>query len=251
MSSDRSPSNGQSVSDEDRRSISPAGRRAFGCVTWVYMGILAFLLANFLISLPFRFVGNPDIYGYVPARLAFLGLALILPGMALAAVLGFRTYRAEKARAKRVGAGIGALIGWAGFFTLVWFSAAFGFDQRDQAFNVVVFPNFGDSYAFYVFPQLIVLATIIVVFSLYSKRANFEIRRRTALAGTAPAMLAGFLVIVTSFDTLGIAGALISTVSAAFGGYVSGMGYARAGGDDRIPPGATIKKPREPRGRPR
>ncbi len=211
------------------------------------MGILAFLLANFLISLPFRFVGNPDIYGYVPARLAFLGLALILPGMALAAVLGFRTYRAEKARAKRVGAGIGALIGWAGFFTLVWFSAAFGFDQRDQAFNVVVFPNFGDSYAFYVFPQLIVLATIIVVFSLYSKRANFEIRRRTALAGTAPAMLAGFLVIVTSFDTLGIAGALISTVSAAFGGYVSGMGYARAGGDDRIPPGATIKKPREPR----
>ena len=210
------------------------------------MGILAFLLANFLISLPFRYVGNEDIFGYVPARLAFLGLALILPGMALAAVLGLRTYRAEKRRAVRVGAGIGALIGWTGFFSLAWFAAAFGFDRRDLAFRVEIFPGLGDSYAFYLFPQLIVLATIIVMFSLYSRQANFEIRRRAALAGTALALLAGFLVIITSFDGLGVAGVLISTVSAAFGGYVSGMGYARAGGDDRIPPGATIRR-REPR----
>lgn len=210
------------------------------------MGILAFLLANFLISLPFRYVGNEDIYGYVPARLAFLGLVLILPGMALAAVLGLRTYRAEKRRAVRVGAGIGALIGWTGFFALAWFAAALGFDERDLAFRVVIFPGLRESYAFYLFPQLVVLATVIVMFSLYSRRANFELRRRTALAGTALALLAGFLVISTSFDGLGVAGVLISTVSAAFGGYVSGMGYARAGGDDMIPPGATIRR-REPR----
>lgn len=246
MSSDRGQSAGRNGAAEDQRSISPAGRRAFGCVTWVYMGILAFLLANFLISLPFRYVGNEDIFGYVPARLAFLGLILILPGMVLGAVLGHRTYRAEKRRAVRVGAGIGALIGWTGFFALAWFAAAFGFDERDLAFRVVIFPGFGDSYAFYLFPQLAILATAIVMFSLYSKRANFELRRRTALAGTALVMLAGFLVISTSFDPLGVAGALISTVSAAFGGYVSGMGYARAGGDDRIPPGATIRR-REPR----
>jgi len=210
------------------------------------MGILAFLLANFLISLPFRYVGNEDIYGYVPARLAFLGLVLILPGMALAAILGFRTYRAEKRRAVRVGAGIGALIGWTGFFALAWFAAALGFDERDLAFRVVIFPDLRESYAFYLFPQLAVLATIIVMFSLYSRQADFELRRRTALAGTALALLAGFLVIITSFDGLGVAGVLISTISAAFGGYVSGMGYARAGGDDRIPPGATIRR-REPR----
>lgn len=210
------------------------------------MGILAFLLANFLLSLPFRYVGDGGIYGYVPARLAFLGLVLILPGMALAAVLGRRTYRAEKRRAKRVGAGMGALVGWMGFFSLTWFAAAFGFDSRDQAFRVVPFPEFGDSYAFYVFPQLAILATIIVMFSLYSRRADFELRRRTALAGSALAMLAGLLVIVASFDSLGVAGVLISTLSGAFGGYVSGMGYARAGGDDMIPPGATIRR-REPR----
>ena len=245
MSSDRGQANGRGDTADDGRSIGPAGRRAFGCVTWVYMGILAFLLANFLISLPFRYVGNEDIFGYVPARLAFLGLVLILPGMALAAVLGLRTYRAEKRRAVRVGAGIGALIGWSGFFALAWFAAAFGFDGRDLAFRVVIFPGLGDSYAFYLFPQLIVLATVIVMFALYSRRADFELRRRAALAGTALAMLAGFLVISTSFDGLGVAGVLISTVSAAFGGYVSGMGYARAGGDDRIPPGATIRR-REP-----
>ena len=250
MSSDRSQSNGRSVPDDDQRSISPASRRAFGCVTWVYMGILAFLLANFLLSLPFRYVGNEDIFGYVPARLAFLGLVLILPGMALAAVLGLRTYRAEKRRAKLVGASIGALIGWTGFFALTWFAAAFGFDRRDLAFRVVPFPQFGDSFAFYVFPQLVVLATVIVMFSLYSRKADFELRRRTALAGAALAMLAGFLVILTSFDSLGVAGAVISTLSGAFGGYTSGMGYARAGGDDMIPPGATIRR-REPRNKPR
>jgi len=33
---------------------------------------------------------------------------------------------------------------------------------------------------------------------------------------------------------------MVSAVSAAVGGYVSGAGYARAGGDDMIPPGAEI-----------
>ena len=55
-------------------------------------------------------------------------------------------------------------------------------------------------------------------------------------------MLAGLGVVVTDFDALGIAGALISTLSGAIGGYVSGAGYARAGGDDMIPPGAEIQR---------
>nr|MBA3616675.1 hypothetical protein [Rubrobacteraceae bacterium] len=51
-------------------------------------------------------------------------------------------------------------------------------------------------------------------------------------------------------DPLGVLGALISTLSGAIGGYVGGSGYARAGGDDMIPPGAEIRR-REPRSKPR
>jgi hypothetical protein len=52
--------------------------------------------------------------------------------------------------------------------------------------------------------------------------------------------------VVTDFDPLGVLGALISTLSGAIGGYVSGSGYARAGGDDMLPPGAEIQR-RKPR----
>lgn len=203
------------------------------------MGMLVFLAVNFLASLPFRYVGDGRIYGYVPPRLAFMGLALLLPGMVLAAVLGARTYRVGRRRGTRVGAGVGALIGWTGFFSLAWIANALGFSSRDQAFQVVVFPGLRDSAAYYVFPQLAVLAALIVMFSLYSREAGMELRQRTALAGTALALIAGFLVIFTSFDELGVAGVLISTFSGAIAGYVSGAGYARAGGEEMIPPGAT------------
>jgi hypothetical protein len=63
-------------------------------------------------------------------------------------------------------------------------------------------------------------------------------------------VLAGLGVVVKDFDPLGGLGALISTLSGAIGGYVSGAGYARAGGDDMIPPGSEIRR-REPRRKPR
>src|SRR3954470_16439132 len=84
------------------------------------MGMLMFLLANFLLVLPSRYLGSGALFGYLPPRLAFLGTLLILPGMALAAVLGARTFRTPRKRGTRVGAGVGALIGYSGFFGLEW-----------------------------------------------------------------------------------------------------------------------------------
>jgi hypothetical protein len=55
------------------------------------MGMLVFLLANFLLVLPSRFLGSGALFGYLAPWLAFLGMALILPGMALAAVVGAGT----------------------------------------------------------------------------------------------------------------------------------------------------------------
>jgi hypothetical protein len=208
----------------------------------MYMGMLVFLAANFLLVLPSRYLGGGELYGFLPPRLAFLGTSLILPGMMLAALLGVRTFRTPRRRGTRVGAGVGALIGYSGFFALEWLAIALGLNRRDQAFRSVVFPDLGGSLAFYAFVPLTVLATGLVIFALYSNGANFERRRRLVLAGAALAVLAGLGVVATDPDPLGIAGAMISTAAGATGGYVSGSGYARAGGDDMIPPGSQIQR---------
>ena len=246
-----SDSRNGSSEPEGRTGLRPQYRRAFGCVTWVYMGMLVFLLANFLLVLPSRYLGSGALFGYLPPRLAFLGMALILPGMALAAVLGARTFRTPRKRATRVGAGVGALIGYSGFFALEWLATAFGFAQRDQAFRIVLFPDFGGTIAFYAFVPLTLAAMGLVIYALYTKNADFERRRRLATVGAALAVVAGLAVVATDFDLLGVLGVIISTVSAAVGGYVSGAGYARAGGDDMIPPGAEIQPRSERRRKPR
>jgi hypothetical protein len=214
------------------------------------MGMLVFLAANFLLVLPSRYIGSGELYGFVPPRLAFLGTLLILPGMVLAALLGARTFRTPRRLGTRVGAGVGALIGYSGFFGLEWLAIAFGLERRDQAFRTVVFPDLGGSLAYYAFVPLTLLATGLVFFALYSKGADFERRRNLVLAGAALAVLAGLGVAVTDPDPLGVLGALVSTLSGAIGGYVSGAGYARAGGDDMIPPGSQIQR-RELRRKPR
>jgi hypothetical protein len=245
-----SDSRNGSSAPEERTGLRPKYRRAFGCVTWVYMGMLVFLLVNFLLVLPSRYLGSGALFGYLPPRLAFLGTALILPGMALAAVLGARTFRTPRKRGTRVGAGVGALIGYSGFFGLEWLAIAFGLDERDQAFRIVLFSDLGGTFAYYAFVPLTLVATGLVIYALYSKNADFERRRNLATVGAVLAVVAGFGVVATDFDSLGVLGAMVSTVSAAVGGYVSGAGYARAGGDDMIPPGAEIQ-PRGPRRKPR
>src|SRR5919199_5119788 len=97
--------------DQNQGAVRPESRRAFGCVTWVNMSMLVFLAAAFLLPLPFRYVGNGEIFSEVQLRLALLGLILIVPGMALGAVLGARTYRVERRLGMRAGAGTGAVAG--------------------------------------------------------------------------------------------------------------------------------------------
>jgi hypothetical protein len=60
----------------------------------------------------------------------------------------------------------------------------------------------------------------------------------------------GGIVLAFSGETLVVIGAVISAVAGAAAGWTGGIGYARAGGDDMIPPGATIKR-RELRRKPR
>jgi hypothetical protein len=50
---------------------------------------------------------------------------------------------------------------------------------------------------------------------------------------------------VADFELLAVVGALVSTAAAALAGWVAGVGYSRAGGDDMIPPGAVRRPPLE------
>lgn len=226
---------------DEGQGIQPRYRRAFGCVTWLYMGILAFLAGNFLISLPFRYMGEGAVYVQAQARLAFLGLVLILPGMAMAAYLGARTYRAGRRMALRSGAAVGALIGWTGFFALAWLSEALGLDRRDQVFREPVFAEMGDSPAFFVFPFLALLAAGMTLYALYA-RAALSGRRAALLGALVLAGAGGLGLTVADPDPVGIAGAVIALVSGAFGGWVGGFGYARAGGEEMLPPGAVSRQ---------
>jgi hypothetical protein len=207
--------------------LQPRYRRAFGCVTWVNMAILIFLLAAFLLPLPFRYVGSGDIFSEIQIRLALLGLVLILPGMALGAVLGARTYRVERRLGTRAGAGIGATAGLASY--LLFFALIEGL---------------------YLLAMPFVVSAALLLYALFATGQRFERRWWIVLFAAALSTLSGVVALVLDFDLLGLLGALFCMAAAAAGGYVGGMGYARAGGDDMIPPGATIR-PKEPRRKPR
>ena len=230
--------------------LHPRYRRAFGCVTWVYMGILAFLAAATLLALPIRYVGDGAGFGQVLSRLSFYGLVLILPAMVLAFFLGARTYRVERGYGMNVGAGIGALIGWSCFFVLSWAAIAYGLEGRDQLFRPVLFAGLEGSLVIYVFPLLLLVSTALVLYALYATTADYARRRNAVLLSGALALVAGVLVLATDPDPVGLAGVLVSTLSGAVGGWVSGFGYARAGGNEMIPPGSTIR-PKQPRRRTR
>ena len=75
------------------------------------MAVLVFLAAAFLLPLPFRYVGRGEIFSEIQLRLALLGLVLIVPGMALGAFLGARTYRGEACLRTPPGAAFGAAAG--------------------------------------------------------------------------------------------------------------------------------------------
>ena len=187
------------------------------------MAMLVFLAAAFLLPLPFRYIGNgEEIFSEILGRLALLGLILIVPGMALGAVLGARTYRVERRTGTRAGAGIGAVAGLTGY--------------------LLFFVLFEDM------PLLLaplVLSAGLLLYALFAIGQNLKRRWRMVLLAAVLSVLSGAVALLLNFDLLGLLGALFSTVAATVGGYVGGMGYARAGGDAMLPPGAARKEPRQ------
>jgi hypothetical protein len=184
------------------------------------MSMLVFLAAAFLLPLPFRYVGNGEIFSEIQLRLALLGLILIVPGMALGAVLGARTYRVERRLGTRAGAGIGAVAGLTSY--LLFFALVEGM----PLLLALLVPSAG-----------------LLLYVLFATDQDLKRRRRMVLLAAGLSALSGALLL--NFDLLGLLGAVFCMVAAAVGGFVGGMGYARAGGDAMIPPGTGRKEPRQ------
>lgn len=228
MASRRSPE-GNGSSGEARQGIRPRYRRAFGCVTWIYMATLAFLAVASLLLMPVWFLGGWNVFSILEGY-AFFATLLFLPAIVSGAILGARTYRSENRVATRNGAAVGTIIGWLGYASVVWLEV-----NRD-----------GGALLYAFFP-LAAISSVLILYALFS--GDRERGRKGVLAAAALAAVAGVLVLAYSGEALIIIGAVISAVAGAAAGWTGGIGYARAGGDDMIPPGATIKRrePREPR----
>ncbi|CAA9408003.1 MAG: hypothetical protein AVDCRST_MAG78-214 [uncultured Rubrobacteraceae bacterium] len=225
--SNREPGPDESLAEgAERGALRPKYRRAFGCITWVNMAVLIFLLAAFLLVLPFRYIGEGEVYSATLLGLAFVGTALILPGMALGAALGARTYRVENTVGARAGAAVGAVAGLASYLFL----------SLVGDLPLIAAPH--------------VVSLGLLLYALFATGRDLRRRRRAVLLAAALSVLSGAVAFLVDFDPIPFLGALVSAASAAAGGYVGGIGYARAGGDAMIPPGSTIR-PRQARRKPR
>lgn len=200
------------------------------------MAMLVFLASAYVLPLPFRFFGGAleIVPTAIPFRLTLFGLAMFLPGLALGAVLGKRTYRAERWRATRTGAGIGAVLGWTSFFVV----------DRIGGYVIPAWERFfevGDA-LLYLLGIFALAATALVLYALFSK-SDYSKRKLSGFAGSGVALLAGLVVLIAGFDAAGLVAALLSTGAGAAGGWVAGIGYARAGGNEMIPPGTILLQP--------
>lgn len=202
---------------------------------WVCMGTMVFLAAAYILPLPLRFAGS-EIPTAIPFRLTLFGIFAFMPGLVLGTILGFRTYRAQRRVAARTGTAIGAAMGWASFFLLDltggWIIAGW-----------VPFFEAGGGLLL-ALSAISAVAAALVLYALFAK-ADYPRRRALGVAGCALSLLAGTVVLAGDFDGAGLVCALISAASGALGGWVAGIGYARAGGNEMIPPGAVLREPEQ------
>ncbi len=211
---------------EERGALQPRYRRAFGCVTWIYMATLAFLAVASFGLMPLWFVFGWNVFSFLEG-LAFFATLLILPAMFFGAALGLRTYRSRRSEATRNGTAIGAIVGWTGFASLVWFeSVASGLASP----------------LYWLAAPAVLAAAALVLYALFAVGAEMLRRRRLVLVAALLVGTTGLALLAADFAPILVVVALVSTLAGAAGGWTAGIGHARAGGDEMIPPGAARTK---------
>ncbi|MGB3684085.1 MAG: hypothetical protein WA990_16530 [Rubrobacteraceae bacterium] len=219
MASRRNGSSGQ------QQGIPPRFRRGFGCVTWIYMATLAFLAVASFGLMPIWFVAGWDVFSLLEG-LAFYAMLLFLPAIALAAFVGVRTYRVPRQQGKRAGAAVGTVVGLTGFVFLSWLE-----NVADRGFA-------GAGFIYWLTVPAVLAAGVLVLYAVFPGKMSLEQRRRVGLIGAAIVGVTGLVLLAANFSLLQVVVALVSTLAGAGGGWTAGIGYARAGGDELIPPNA-------------
>ncbi|MBA2691859.1 MAG: hypothetical protein H0U65_05105 [Rubrobacter sp.] len=224
MSAESRNGEGASGNPEASEGIQPKYRRAFGCVTWIYMATLAFLAAVSLLMMPFWFFGDFGVFSLLEGPSLFATF-LFVPAIVSAAMLGARTYRSGRKIATRNGTYIGAIIGWLGFTSIVWL------EVNQAGANAL-------SYTFFPFAAA---SSALILAALF--RGKQEPGRKLVALSALLALLGGAIILALSGDFIVVAGAVVSAISGAAGGWTAGVGYARAGGKEMLPPGV-VERPR-------
>lgn len=216
-------SNGSgNAAGEERQGVSPRGRRAFGCVTWIYMATLAFLAVASFGMMPVWFLVDFDAFSLLEG-ISFYAILLFLPAMFFGALLGYRTYRNDRSEATRVGTTIGFIVGWAGFAFVFWLENVAG-TAANPAYWLAVPP--------------VAVAAVLLLIALFPTKLNPEQRRRMVMIGGGLVGITGLVLLAANFSPLQLVVAVVSVLAGAGGGWTAGIGYARAGGQEMLPPDA-------------
>ncbi len=88
----------------------------------------------------------------------------------------------------------------------------------------------------------------LLLYALFATQWDLERRRRIVFLAAVISALSLAVALLLNFGSLGLLGALFSAAAATVGGLVGGLGYARAGGDEMMPPETVRKKPRQKQG---
>lgn len=191
------------------------------------MATLAFLAVASFGLMPLWFVSGWNVFSVLEG-IAFYATLLILPAMVLGAVLGARTYRSERREATRNGAAVGAIVGWTGSAFLLWLE------------NVA--PGGDGAFLYWLAVPPVLAAAVLILYALFARAAEMSRRRQAVILAAVLVGITGFALLVTDFDLVRLVVAVVSTLAGAAAGWTAGIGHARAGGDDMIPPGAVPKK---------
>lgn len=208
-------------SDTEQQGIQPRYRRAFGCVTWIYMATLAFLTVASLGMMPIWFIAGWDLFSLLEG-VVFYAILIFLPCIVLGAIVGARTYRSERRQATRNGAAVGTVIGWTGFAFPIWLE------------NVAS----GASVLYWLAVPPIVAGGILLVYAVFPGKSNPQQRRNLVLISAILTGTTGLVLLAFDFSLLQVFVTVVATLAGAAGGWTAGIGHARAGGEEMLPPEA-------------
>lgn len=219
MSSSRAR-NGSSGAQQSQ-GIQPRYRRAFGCVTWIYMGTLAFLAVASLGMMPIWFIAGWDLFSILEG-ITFYAILIFLPILILGAVVGARTYRSDRREATRNGAAVGTVVGLAGFAFPIWLE------------NIIA----GGNVLYWLAAPPMLLAGLLLTYAVFPGKADFQQRRNLVVFAALLTGVTGIALLAFDFSLLQVFVAVVATLSGTAGGWTAGIGHARAGGEEMLPPAA-------------